>query len=179
MPAVLAADAQKARNRNATTKVSLKLVMHKGRQFASSRFQIGQERRPMLLYRSVEQSRFGAMALVCDHARADEEGLVRHAQVIVNLENRRAVEVLRIGFFQYRALRNGRLDRGHFREIMAALPEAALGWLQLSKPPPGVVSAEHRFAKRRLDQLNTWKPTQDELSKLRSLVNHKAGREIM
>jgi hypothetical protein len=110
---------------------------------------------------------------------ADEKGLVRYAQVIVNLENRRAVEVLRIGFFQYRALRNGRLNRRHFREIIAALPEAAFGWLQLSKPPPGVVSAEHRFAKRRLDQLNTWKPTQDDLSKLRSLVNRKAGREIM
>jgi hypothetical protein len=110
---------------------------------------------------------------------ADEEGFVRYAQVIVSLENRRAVEVLRIGFFQYRAIKNGRLDRRHFREIMAALPEASFGWLQLSKPPPGVVSAEHRFAKRRLDQLNTWKPTQDDLSKLRSLVNRKAGREIM
>jgi hypothetical protein len=109
----------------------------------------------------------------------DEEGLVRYAQVIVNLENRRAVEILRIGFFQYRALRNGKLNRRHFREIMAALPEASFGWLQLSKPPPGVVSAEHRFAKRRLDQLNTWKPTQGDLAKLRSLVNRKAGREIM
>ena len=109
----------------------------------------------------------------------DEEGLVRYAQVIVNLENRRAVEILRIGFFQYCALRNGKLNRRHFREIMAALPEVALGGLRLSKPPPGIVSAEHRFAKRRLDQLSTWKPTQDDLSKLRSLVNRKAGREIM
>ena len=110
---------------------------------------------------------------------ADADGLVRYAQVVVYLENRRAVEVLRVGFFQYRALKNGKLNRRHFREIMAALPEVAFGWLQLSKPPPGVVCAEHRFAKRRLDQLNTWKPTQDELSKLRGLVNHKAGREIM
>jgi hypothetical protein len=37
----------------------------------------------------------------------------------------------------------------------------------------------HRFAKRRLEQLNTWRPTQDELSKLHRLVNRKAGREIM
>jgi hypothetical protein len=85
---------------------------------------------------------------------------------------------LRIGFFQYRALKNGRLNRRHFHEIMAAVPEAAFGWLQLSQPPPGVVHAEHRFAKRRLDQMNTWKPTQDELSQLRSLVNCRAGREI-
>jgi hypothetical protein len=110
---------------------------------------------------------------------ADAEGFVRYAQVIVNLENRRAVEVLRVGFFQYRALKDGRLDRGHFRQIMATVSEAAFGWLQLSKPPAGVVGAEHRFAKRRLERLSTWKPTRDELSKLRSLVNHKAGREIM
>jgi hypothetical protein len=110
---------------------------------------------------------------------ADAEGFVRYAQVIVNLENRRAVEVLRVGFFQYRVLRDGRLDREHFHQIMAAVPEAAFGWLQLSKPPAGVVDAEHRFARRRLEQLNTWKPTQDELSKLRRLVNRKAGREIM
>jgi hypothetical protein len=110
---------------------------------------------------------------------ADEEGFVRYAQVIVNLENRRAVEILRIGFFQYCALGNGKLNRRHFREIMAALPEAALGGLHFSKPPPGVVSAEHRFAKRRLDQLNTWKPTHGDLSNLRRLVNRKAGREIM
>jgi hypothetical protein len=95
------------------------------------------------------------------------------------LENRRATEVLHVGFFQYRALKNGKLHRKHFREIMAAVPKAALGWLQLTKPPPGVVGAEHRFAKRRLEHLSTWKPTQDELSKLRGLVNHKAGREIM
>jgi hypothetical protein len=110
---------------------------------------------------------------------ADAEGFVRYAQVIVNLKNRRAVEVLRVGFFQYRVLKDGRLDRGYFSQIVAAVPEAALGWLQLSKPPPGVVHAEHRFAKRRLEQMNTWKPTPDELSKLRRLVNHKAGREIM
>jgi hypothetical protein len=35
MPAVSASDAQKAMNRNATTKVSLELVKHEGRQFAA------------------------------------------------------------------------------------------------------------------------------------------------
>lgn len=104
---------------------------------------------------------------------------MRGAQVIVNLRNGRAEEVLRVGFFQYRALEDGRLDRKHFREIMAAVPEAAFGWLHFSTPPPGVVAAEHKFAKRRLEHLSSWKPTQDELSKLRSLVNRKAGREFL
>lgn len=104
---------------------------------------------------------------------------MRYAQVIVSLEDRRAVEVLRVGFFQYRALADGTLDREHFSEIMAVVPEAAFGWLQLSKPPPGVVGAEHKFAKRRLEHLSHWKPTQDEHALLRDLVNRKAGREIM
>jgi len=54
MPAVSASDAQKAMNRNATTKVSLELVKHEGGQFAVPCFQVGQERRPVFLYRSVK-----------------------------------------------------------------------------------------------------------------------------
>ncbi len=67
---------------------------------------------------------------------------MRYVQVVVNLQNRRATEVLHVGFFQYRVLKNGRLHRKHFSEIMAAVPEAAFGWLQLTKPPPGVVGRE-------------------------------------
>ena len=109
----------------------------------------------------------------------DPESFVRYAQVIVRLQDRRAVEVERVGFFQYRALKDGRLDRRHFQKILEAVPEAAFGWLQLEKPPPGVVGAEHKFAKRRLQHLNQWKPTTAELVLLRDLVNRKAGREIM
>jgi len=64
MPAVSASDAQKAVNRNATTKVRLELVKHEGGQFATARFQIGQKRRPVFLYRPIKQSRFGTMARV-------------------------------------------------------------------------------------------------------------------
>lgn len=110
---------------------------------------------------------------------ADDEGFVRYAQVVVNLENRRAVEVLRVGFYQYRSLKNGKLDRKHFGAIMAAAPEAAFGGLQVDEPPSCVVPAEHRFAKRRLEHLSMWKPTKDDLAMLRDLVNHKAGREII
>jgi len=122
-----------------------------------------------------------AQTFISDGGRlpADAEGFVRYAEVIVSLEDRQAVEVLRVGFFQYRALADGTVDREYVREIMATVPEAAFGWLELSKPPPGVIGAEHKFAKRRLDHLSQWKPTQDDLSKLRDLVNRKAGREIM
>ena len=109
----------------------------------------------------------------------DAEGFVRYAQVIVSLENRRAVEVLRVGFFQHRAHKNGTLERSHFDEILRAIPEAVFGGLQLSAPPPGVIMAEHRFAKRRLEYLSQWKPTDAELQQLSELVNRRAGRELL
>ncbi|MGB8294629.1 MAG: hypothetical protein WCG85_04315 [Polyangia bacterium] len=56
-------------NWNATTKVRLELVKHEGGQFAAFRFKIRQERRPVFLYRSEKQGRFGAMAFVRGRAR--------------------------------------------------------------------------------------------------------------
>ena len=50
--------------RDTTTKVGLELVRHESGQFAAARFQIRQKRRPVFLYRSVEQGSFGTMARV-------------------------------------------------------------------------------------------------------------------
>jgi hypothetical protein len=110
---------------------------------------------------------------------ADAEGFVRYAEVLVLLEDRRAVEVLRVGHFQHRTRADGTLDRAHHMEVMAAAGEAAFGHLAFPKRPPGVVGAEHKFAQRRLDHLSRWTPTRAEAVKLRELVNRKAGREIM
>ncbi len=67
---------------------------------------------------------------------ADADGVVRFAEVIVSLDHRRAVEVLRVGSFQYRALVDGKLDREHLREIMAVTSEAAFGRLRAVTPAP-------------------------------------------
>ena len=64
VPAVLASDAKKAMRQDATTKVSLEFVKHEGRQLAAAFFQFRQKRRPVLLYGSVQQGRFGTMAFV-------------------------------------------------------------------------------------------------------------------
>jgi hypothetical protein len=69
VPTVFAPDAKKAMGRNAATKVGLELVKHEGGQFAASRFEIRQKRRPVFLYRSEKQGRFGAMAFVRGRAR--------------------------------------------------------------------------------------------------------------
>lgn len=109
----------------------------------------------------------------------DAEGFVAYAQVVVSLSNRCAQDVLRVGFFRYRALDDGRLDRNYYDEIKRTIPVAAFGWLRLDKSPPGLVGAEDKFAKRRLEHLNQWKPTKAELALLRELVNRRAGREIL
>lgn len=109
----------------------------------------------------------------------DDEGLVQYAQVIVRLEDRRAVEVAQVSYFQYRTHADGRLDRQHLGQVMATAGEAALGGLSPSKKPPGVVSAEHRFAQRRLDHMTHWTPTKAEEELLRGLVNRKAGRDLL
>jgi hypothetical protein len=52
---------------DAAAKVRLDFVRHEGGQFATSRFQIFQERRPVFLCRSVKQSRFRTMARARAH----------------------------------------------------------------------------------------------------------------
>jgi len=104
---------------------------------------------------------------------------VRYAEVIVHLEDRRAVEVLRLAYLQSRALADGTLDRAHYMELMVAAGEAAVGAALRSKPPVGVISAEHRFAQRRLDHLGRWTPTKAEIHLLRQLVNRRARRELL
>jgi hypothetical protein len=70
VPTVFAPNAKEAMRGNATAKVRLELVKHEGRQLASLRFQICDERRPVLLNRSVQQCRFGTMAFVRARGRS-------------------------------------------------------------------------------------------------------------
>jgi hypothetical protein len=113
------------------------------------------------------------------HLPADDDGRVQYVEVIVRLEDRRAVEVVRMSFFQCRAQADGTLDRRHYMQLMATAGEAAFGGMAVSKAPPGVVSAEHKFAQRRLDHLTHWTPTEAEVEMLRGLVNRKARRELL
>ena len=108
-----------------------------------------------------------------------EEGQVQYAEVMVRLEDRQAVGVVRLSYFQYHARADGTLDRRSYMEMMATAGEAAFGGSSLKKAPPGVVNAEHRFAQRRLDHLSRWTPTKDEVEILRGIVNRRARRELL
>jgi hypothetical protein len=110
--------------------------------------------------------------------KPDPSGFVRYAQLFVETENRSPIGLLRIDFLQCRAHEDGTLDREHMAEIMSAVPSVMSG-LRPAKAPRGVIDAEHLFAKRRMDHLSRWKPTQKDLLDLRRVVNSKAGRDIM
>jgi hypothetical protein len=112
-------------------------------------------------------------------ALPNDEGLVRYIEVIVRLEDRAAVEVVQFGGSQYRVHADGTLDRQHLGEVMALAGEVVLGGVLPSEPVPSVVAAEHRFARRRLEHVSRWTPSDGELALLRALVNRKAGRTIM
>lgn len=109
----------------------------------------------------------------------DEDGLVRYAQVVVNLEDRRVVELLSVAFIQRRAHPDGTIDREHFLGVARLMTDATFGDLHVGSTHGGVVRAEHRFAKRRLEHTSQWKPTDADFGALRSLVNRRARREVM
>jgi hypothetical protein len=110
---------------------------------------------------------------------ADADGHVRYVEAVVRLERRRAVEVLRVGCFQYRVDRRGKLDQKLLREVRALAGEAAFGGApDLTKPPAGVIHAEHRFALRRLAHISQWQPMAAEAAAVRELLNRRAGRQI-
>jgi hypothetical protein len=107
------------------------------------------------------------------------DGYVRLAQVIVRMCDRRAVEVLGVEFVQDRALPSGKLDPDHRREAMASALQLLDAELPSSNGESGVIDARHRFAKRRLDHLTRWDPTDADWSTLRWLVNLRAERALM
>ena len=108
-----------------------------------------------------------------------EDGLVRIFDVLMRVENRRPIGVVQIGAHQYRALADGKIDRDHIFQVQATAAELMFRPGLLENPVPGVIEAGHHFAKRRLDHMNTWQPSDAERAMLRQLVNKKARRELM
>jgi hypothetical protein len=109
----------------------------------------------------------------------DEDGYVRYAEVVVQLQNRRATKVVSARFYRMRTLEDGHVDPDHPFEVMAAAGGAVSGVFAAVYPTPGVVDAEHRFAERRLHNLSRWEPDEVGLSILRELVNRRAMRSLL
>ena len=82
---------------------------------------------------------------------------VRYAEVAVEFENRKPVEVLRMEYFIMHFDSKGRIDGTVQYDIMSLgvnlIPPMYF------KTDPVVIEAQHHFAKKRFDHQFRWKPT--------------------
>mgnify|MGYP000514794571 CR=1 FL=1 len=84
---------------------------------------------------------------------------MRYAEVAIEFENRKPVEILRMEYFIMQFDSKGRIDGTVQDDIMS------LG-VNLTPPicfekDPVVIDAQHHFAKKRFDHQFRWKPTQE------------------
>ena len=97
---------------------------------------------------------------------------VRYAEVAVEFENRKPVEILRMEYFIMQFDAKGQIDGTVQDDIMS------LG-VNLTPPiyfknDPVVIDAQHRFAKKRFDHQFRWKPTPEiEMAILKAIFKTK------
>jgi hypothetical protein len=103
----------------------------------------------------------------------DGDGYVRCIGMAVELRNKKPAAVQRVWFSKIRVSGNGRVDPEHRpRAIREA--NAREGTSHAT-----VVSASHRFAERRLSHLAEWQPEEADVQALRTVVNARAGKEMI
>jgi hypothetical protein len=109
---------------------------------------------------------------------ADEDGYVHLVEVSVRLEQRRAVEVVRLACLRSRVAADSTIDQAHRRDELALWSTVLFSGQPPQQPVEGMIDAEPRFAQRRLGHAHSWQPTEADLAALRTLVNRKARRPI-
>jgi hypothetical protein len=86
---------------------------------------------------------------------------LRYALIVVNLVNRKPIEIVRDEFFYLDFDKNGRLKEAE-HEKNESLALDMLDLLLMKQHDKRVIDARNRFARKRYFDKNTWKPT-DEL----------------
>ena len=83
---------------------------------------------------------------------------LRYALIVLEMINRKPVEVLMTEYSFLTFDSNGRLDAGE-REEAARLSMDTLEPISPGKKPDRVIDAKHKFAKKRFSDRYMWKPT--------------------
>jgi transposase len=83
---------------------------------------------------------------------------VRYALIVLEMINRKPVEIIMTEYSYLIFDSKGRLDAGE-REKAARLAMDALEPIVLEQKPGKVIDVKHRFAKKRFDDRYLWKPT--------------------
>lgn len=102
----------------------------------------------------------------------DGDGFVRCIGMSLELRDRKPATVARVWFSKIRVREDGRVDP-HHRHETAKLAQAE------AETDGSVVPAHHRFAQRRLSHLGEWRPEEKDLAALRTVVNTRAGKEML
>ena len=105
----------------------------------------------------------------------DGDGFVRCIGMSIELQRRKPAQVARLWFSKIRVGDDGRVDPDHRHETA----KEARGNGAPDPSEPTVIAAAHRFAQRRLSHLREWRPEEKDLDALRSVVNSKAGKEML
>jgi hypothetical protein len=98
---------------------------------------------------------------------------VRHALVVVDLVNRRPVEIVHAEFAWLSFDSEGRLDRSE-KEKEARLAMRAIPPLLGEEDSEQLIDARHRFAKKRYDSEYRWKPTPEIMAAIVAAVFGRA-----
>jgi hypothetical protein len=81
---------------------------------------------------------------------------VRYAEVVIELENRRPVELLRMEFYIMHFDSKGQID-GTIEDDLKSIGVNLVPPIYFEKDPV-VINAQHHFAKKRFDHQFRWKP---------------------
>jgi hypothetical protein len=105
----------------------------------------------------------------------DGDGFVRCIGMSLELHRKKPAQVARVWFSKIRVRDDGRIDP-HHRHETAKLAKAEV---ERAMVESSLVAAEHRFAERRLLHLGEWRPEEKDLAALRTVVNTRAGKEML
>jgi len=107
----------------------------------------------------------------------DGDGFVRCIGMSLELHNRKPAQVARVWFSKIRVREDGRVDPHHRHETAKVAQSEAEQMARAAES--SVVVAGHRFAARRLSHLGEWRPEERDLAALRTVVNTRAGKEML
>jgi len=97
---------------------------------------------------------------------------VRYAEVAIEFENRKPVEILRMEYFIMHFDSKGRID-STARDDERRLGVNLIPPIYFEKDPV-VIDAQHHFAKKRFDHQFRWKPTPEiEMAILKAIFKNK------
>jgi hypothetical protein len=106
-------------------------------------------------------------------APADAAGYVYTVQLLVELEHRKFKRWLGLWFSKYRVTDNGLVDKDHFDDGM----RCAVNLMDCIGLPnkDSVTVGSARMARRRMETLHEWQPTDEDMCALRGDLERRIG----